>query len=127
MIALLINSVKADEHATKYSLQEDYATSFSVITSFFEDSEEPVITHSEQDQHSLCSCGDCYYADLVPSHLFIELSNLILFPIEQDKEVKNSYLAFSVKNHISPSLFRPPIAAWLLAFKIHRIRKLMRN
>ena len=108
MIALLINSVKADEHAIKYSLQEDYATSFSVITSFFEDQDEQVITHSEQDQNTECSCGDCYYTVLFPSHLFIELSNLILFPIEQRKEVENSFLAFSVKNHISSSLFQPP-------------------
>ncbi|PKG99550.1 hypothetical protein CXF95_10040 [Paraglaciecola sp. MB-3u-78] len=108
MMVLLINSVKADEHAIKYSLQKDYATSFSVITSFFDDYEEPVITHSEHDQNFECSCGECYYVDLVPSHLFIELSNLILVPIEQDKEVKNSYLAFSVQNHISSSLFHPP-------------------
>lgn len=110
-IALLINSVKADEHATKYSLQEDYMTSFSVITSYLENSKEPEFMHSDHDQYSVCSCGDCYYADLVPSHLFIELSNLILFPIEQIKGVKNSYLAFSVKNLISPSLLRPPITA----------------
>ena len=83
MIALLTNSVKADEHAIKYSLQKDYATSFSVITSLFEEPEEPVITDSEHDQNSECICGDCYYADLIPSHLFIELSNLILFPNEQ--------------------------------------------
>ena len=108
MIALLINSVKADEHAIKYSLQEDYATSFSVITSFFEDQDEQVITHSEHDQNLECSCGDCYYADLVASHLFIGLSNLILFPVEQRKEVENSFLAFSVKKHISSSLFHPP-------------------
>ena len=104
MIALLINSVKADEHAIKFSLQKDYATSFSVITSFFGDPEEPAITDSAHDQHSVCSFGDCYYADLVPSHLFIELSNLILVPIEQDKDVKNAYLASSVKT-IFPHLY----------------------
>jgi hypothetical protein len=108
MVALLVNSVKAHEHAIKYSLQKDYVTSFSVITSFFEDYEEPVITHSEQDQHSVCSFGDGYYAELVPSHLFIELYNLILVPIEQDKDVKKSYLTFSVKNNIYSSLFHPP-------------------
>tara|TARA_R110002167_G_scaffold187944_2_gene389314 strand:- start:344 stop:670 length:327 start_codon:yes stop_codon:yes gene_type:complete len=108
MIALLINSVKADEHAIKYSLQEDYATSLSVITSFFDDPEEPAITHSQHDQNLECSCGDCYYADLVASHLFIGLSNLILFPVEQRKEVENSFLDFSVKKHISSSLFYPP-------------------
>ena len=108
MIALLINSVKADEHAIKYSLQEDYATSFSVITSFFEDPEEQVIIRSEHDQNSECSCGDCYYTALVPSHLFIELSNLIVFPIEQRKGFENPFLAFSVQNRISSSLFHPP-------------------
>lgn len=111
MIALLINSVKADEHATKYSMQEDYITTFSVVTSYLVDSGEHELIHPDHDQHSVCSCGDCYYADLVPSHLFIELSNLILFPIEQIKGVKNSYLDFTFKNLISPSLFRPPIAA----------------
>jgi hypothetical protein len=107
MMALLINSVKADEHAIKYSFQKNYATSFSVITSFFEDYEEPINTHSEQDQHSVCSFGDCYYADLVPSHLFIELSNLILVPIEQRKGFENSFIAFSVQNHIFSSLHPP--------------------
>tara|TARA_R110002124_G_scaffold147501_11_gene312752 strand:+ start:1803 stop:2159 length:357 start_codon:yes stop_codon:yes gene_type:complete len=108
MIALLVNSVKADEHAIKYSFQEDYATSSSVITPFFEDSEEPVITHSEHEQTTVCSCGDCCYADLVPSHLFIGLSNLIQFPIEQRKGFENSFLVFSVKKYISSSLFHPP-------------------
>ena len=111
IITLLINSVKAEEHATKYSLHEDYATSLSVITYLFDDSEEPEMTHSEHDQHPVCNCGDCYYADVVPSHLFIELPNLILFPIVQKKGFENSFLAFSVKNYISPSLFRPPISA----------------
>ena len=108
IITLLINSVKAEEHATKYSLHEDYATSLSVITYLFDDSEETEMTHSEHDQNLECSCGDCYYADLVASHLFIGLSNLILFPVEQRKEVENSFLAFSVKKHISSSLFHPP-------------------
>jgi hypothetical protein len=34
IIALLINSVKADENATKYSLQEHYIATISVITSY---------------------------------------------------------------------------------------------
>lgn len=105
MIALLNNSVRADEPATKYSLQEDYATSLSVITSFFE---EPVFTHSKHDQNSEGSCSDCCSAALFPSDLFIELSNLILYSIEHRKGDESYCLTSSVKNHISSLLVHPP-------------------
>lgn len=108
IITLLAGSVQADIHVLEHSS----AGSISV-SSFRIDQHHPSLStsdssNSSEHQSQSCKCGDCYYADLIPSQLFIVVPDLFQFVTEYGTET-NTCQVFSHLRGLAPqALFRPP-------------------
>jgi hypothetical protein len=59
-------------------------------------------------QSQSCKCGDCYYADLIPSQLFIVMPDLFQFVTECGSETKNCQVCSHFRGLAPQTLFRPP-------------------
>ena len=104
IITLLASSVKADTHAFEHK---------TAVATFYLDQHHqslntPDLSKSSEHQTQSCQCGDCYYADLIPSQLFILVPNLFQFDTEYGSEANNCHICSNFKGLVPQTLFRPP-------------------
>ena len=108
IITLLANSVKADLHVL-----ENSSAGSNSVSSFRIDQHHPSLSTSDSSnasdhQSQSCKCGDCYYADLIPSQLFIVVPDLFQFVTECGSETKNCQEFIHFRGLGPQTLFRPP-------------------
>ena len=108
IINLLASSVKADLHILEHS-----SAGSTSVSAFRLDQHHPSLSTSDSsksaDQQSQsCKCGDCYYADLMSSQLFIVVPDLFQFVTECGTETNNSQEFIHFRGLAPQTLFRPP-------------------